>query len=156
MKLVISRATPVSAPRRCYGGAHDDSQLQEMVLQLDDYAQSQPDPAGWLQRLPEQISNPLRREKWLQQLFAAAREQLLLARSALMQGLQIAAQPGGPEQYTDVLMQELEQIELLLDQYTQANDWDALQSAGRFLLATPAGQARRRCRTARNGQTSAQ
>lgn len=109
-----------------YGGTHDDTHLQEIILQLDNFASSHPDPANWLGQLVEQLSDTATREAWQASLSAMARSQLVRTRSALQSALLTANLPDGPTQYLDVLSGELAQVTGVLDGIS-ANDWDGLR-----------------------------
>ncbi len=109
-----------------YGGTHDDIQLQAIILQLDNYASSHPEPSVWLQQLPQALLDPLARRDWLAQLGTVVKDELLVARNALKLALDVASQPDGPEQYQDCLSNELEQVEYVLDS-VPAGAWDQLR-----------------------------
>jgi ATP-dependent helicase/nuclease subunit A len=117
-----------------YGGTHDDGQLQAIILQLDNFAGSHPDPEGWLQRLPQLLSDAQARSQWLSALGDLVRRQLGQARSALLTALDIIRQPDGPLQYLELVSSELQQVELALDG-AAADDWDGLKElAGRIFF----------------------
>jgi ATP-dependent helicase/nuclease subunit A len=109
-----------------YGGTHDDSELQQIILQLDGYASSHADPEGWLQRLPEQLADETAQASWLNSLASLAKQALAEARTALQNALQIAGEPEGPAQYQRLLADELAKVEQALDQATPDN-WDRLR-----------------------------
>ncbi len=110
-----------------YGGSHDDSQLQAIILQLDNYASSHPEPTAWLEQLAQKLTDSATCRKWLAQLGEAAKDELALARTALQSALAIASQPEGPEQYLEHLSSELEQVEFVLDSVA-TGDWDRLRT----------------------------
>lgn len=108
-----------------YGGTHDDSHLQEIMLQLDSFASSHPDPVAWLTLLPELLSDAAARETWLTELAAVVQGRLAQARASLQRALAISAQPDGPAQYLDHLTSELQQVEGAMD--GAGEDWDELR-----------------------------
>ena len=109
-----------------YGGTHGDSQLQEIILQLDRLASSQPDPEAWLEQLPRALEDRASFETWLTQLGSLVKEELLEARNALRSALALASQPDGPAHYCDCLQQELAQVEYVLDS-VPSQAWDQLR-----------------------------
>lgn len=110
-----------------YGGTHDDGQLQAILLQLDSYAGSHPEPSVWLQQLPQALQDSATRQSWLAQLGSAVKEELAVARTSLQTALAIASKPDGPEQYLERLSSELEQVEFVLDS-VPADAWDQLRN----------------------------
>ncbi len=108
-----------------YGGTHDDSHLQEIILQLDNFASSHPDPAGWLSNLPELLGDTEARETWLRELSLLAQNRLAQARACLQRALGIAGLPDGPAQYLDLLCSELQQVESVMD--GAVSEWDELR-----------------------------
>ncbi|NLW17027.1 MAG: helicase-exonuclease AddAB subunit AddA [Firmicutes bacterium] len=115
-----------------YGGSHDDGRLQEIILQLDKLASSQPDPEAWLEQLPQILQDKEVFQDWLGQLGRLVKEELLAARNALRSALAIASQPDGPEQYIDCLQQELLQVEYVLDSVPDYA-WDELRQQVRTI-----------------------
>lgn len=115
-----------------YGGTHDDSHLQEIILQLDNFASSHPDPRGWLTTLPQLLSDASARDAWMDELGVMARSQLIQARASLQAAISLANQPDGPAQYLDLLINELQQLESALDGVI-GKDWNGLRQLARAI-----------------------
>ena len=112
----------------CYGGQHDDTGLQELVLELYKFSRSTPDPGLWLNLLPERFS--LLRETavdelpWFSILKGSIQNELNAVRDILTQAMQISGRPDGPQPYLETLQKDM----LLLNDLVQACavDWDTL------------------------------
>lgn len=118
-----------------YGGRRDDALLQELVLKAYDFARSTPDPAGWLEKLPDSFNIPkdarpgedyFDRLPWVGILKKAVSIGLAGARSELEQALRLARLPGGPQAYLANLAEDLAMLEGLARACTAGTNWSEL------------------------------
>lgn len=105
-----------------YGGRRLDEGLRPLALRLHEFARSLEDPAGWLTRQEELIAESASGEALL-----AAQRVLHRARGRALQGVSLAAQPGGPGGYLPALEADVAVLEGLLA--GSGSGWDALAHA---------------------------
>lgn len=109
-----------------YGGEKDDSYLQDMVLRLWEFSRSTPFPETWLCSLMElyQCSGAsLEKTEWGKLILDWINIQLEGCMEKIMQAIQTAESPGGPEPYTETLKQDLLLVDDLM---AAAQSWDDL------------------------------
>jgi hypothetical protein len=118
-----------------YGGRRDDTLLQELVLKAYDFARSTPDPAFWLEKLPESFNIPKEASPgedyfdqlpWAAVLKKAVSMGLAGAQAELEQALRLARQPGGPQSYLANLAEDLAMVEDLEKACTVSSSWSDL------------------------------
>jgi ATP-dependent helicase/nuclease subunit A len=95
-----------------FSGERSDDAVHSLIQRLHDFARSHPWPAQWLRDTAADFSLPdaesLSRTPWVQSILAEARLTLDGAVSQLLQGREIALQPGGPAPYADNLAADLD------------------------------------------------
>lgn len=100
-----------------FSGERSDDAVHSLIQRLHDYARSHPWPAQWLRdtaadfRVPD--TDSLGRTRWVQSILEEAKLTLAGAASQLIQGREIALQPGGPAPYAESLTADLEMVEAL-------------------------------------------
>lgn len=114
----------------CYGGKRDDTDLQELVLAAYNFARSTPDPAGWLNRLPESFNLAddalFDQLPWCDILKKSLAMELAAALSAIDQSISLACSPGGPSIYLDNLKEDREMIAHLIQKCGADAPWSDL------------------------------
>lgn len=104
--------------RALSGRRGDDGALTALILSLYDYAYTLPRPRAWLKNLAEELAaaaeTPWEEQPWLAAWRAYVERELLLAREKLLTAKKLAARPGGPGRYGDVLAQDLALVEKML------------------------------------------
>lgn len=114
----------------CYGGKRDDTALQELVLAAYSFARSTPDPADWLNKLPESFDLAadalFDQLPWCGILKKSLAMELDTALSAIDQALNLARSPGGPSVYLDNLKEDREMIAGLIRQCGANAPWVSL------------------------------
>lgn len=102
-----------------FSGERTDDAVHALVQRLHDFARSHPWPAQWLRDTAADFSLPdteaLSRTAWVQSILAEAKLTLDGAASQLIQGHEIALQPGGPAPYAENLTADLEMVRALQD-----------------------------------------
>ncbi|WNS43765.1 UvrD-helicase domain-containing protein [Paenibacillus sp. MMS20-IR301] len=102
-----------------FSGERSDDAVHALIQRLHDFARSHPWPAQWLRDTAADFSLPdteaLSRTPWVHSILAEAKLTLSGAISQLLQGREIALQPGGPAPYADNLAADLEMAQGLLD-----------------------------------------
>ncbi|MEK5239160.1 UvrD-helicase domain-containing protein [Paenibacillus sp. FSL L8-0470] len=102
-----------------FSGERTDDAVHALVQRLHDFARSHPWPAQWLRDTAADFSLPdteaLSRTAWVQSILAEAKLTLDGAASQLIQGHEIALQPGGPAPYAESLTADLEMVRALQD-----------------------------------------
>jgi ATP-dependent helicase/nuclease subunit A len=123
----------------CYGGARDDSALQDMVLRLYDFARSTPDPQGWLHSAaaafclsPRTGMEDLPWAGILKQFIACELGAVL---QMIKSAMHLSSRPGGPAAYLETLQNDLGQVQRL-EHYCNCQ-WEELQEAFGNLTFAP-------------------
>lgn len=102
-----------------FSGERTDDAVHALVQRLHDFARSHPWPAQWLRDTAADFSLPdteaLSRTAWVQSILAEAKLTLDGAASQLIQGHEIALQPGGPAPYAENLTADLAMVRALQD-----------------------------------------
>jgi len=121
-----------------YGGARDDTLLQELVLKAYNLACSTFDPDGWLSKLalnfPEPGDTSFKRDyfdqlPWARILKEAVALTLEGASTDIEQALQLCRRPGGPRPYLDNLAEDLQAITDILKECAAGASWSRLHRA---------------------------
>ncbi|NLO20791.1 MAG: helicase-exonuclease AddAB subunit AddA [Syntrophomonadaceae bacterium] len=101
-----------------FGGSKSDEGLLDLIGQAYAFVQSQPEPEAWLQESadrfklsPEEFAD----SPWLQELGRQFVLQLEAARDMLYKALKMSERPGGPAVYTDIIQDEILQLEQLME-----------------------------------------
>ncbi len=117
-----------------YGGNRDDSVLQEIVLELANFAFSNPWPEHWLQKMTTDYSPgaevAIDSLAWTQSILKYLELQLQGCRAKLERALQLASEPGGPEVYQQNLQADIMEVAALQQ---AAASWQTLYQAFRGL-----------------------
>lgn len=93
-----------------YGGNRGDSPLQELVLKVYRFIQSQPNPMEWLwQQINafELSLEELDQSPWGQRIHQAIALRLQGAREMFREALQVSEMPGGPLVYREAILDDL-------------------------------------------------
>lgn len=102
-----------------FSGERSDDAVHALIQRLHDYARSHPWPAQWLRDTAADFSLPdtesLGGTPWVLSILEEAKLTLAGAASQLMQGREIALQPGGPAPYAENLTTDLEMVNALQD-----------------------------------------
>lgn len=106
-----------------FSGERSDDAVHALIQRLHDFARSHPWPAQWLRDTAADFSLPdtdsLSQTPWVQSILEEAKLTLAGAISQLMQGQEIALQPGGPAPYADNLAADLVMVSELMDAVNQ-------------------------------------
>ena len=115
----------------CYGGARGWSALQEIVLNLYEYAQNAPDPHEWLRSSVRSFipspGNNIEDQPWSNDLREFVILELKTALYKIQEASALASTPGGPASYLDTLREDRELLERLLNSCSGA--WEDLACA---------------------------
>lgn len=102
-----------------FSGERSDDAVHALIQRLHDYARSHPWPAQWLRDTAADFSLPdtesLGGTPWVLSILEEAKLTLAGAASQLIQGREIALQPGGPAPYAENLTADLEMVNALQD-----------------------------------------
>ncbi|WP_340004518.1 helicase-exonuclease AddAB subunit AddA [Paenibacillus sp. FSL K6-0276] len=102
-----------------FSGERSDDAVHALIQRLHDYARSHPWPEQWLRDTAADFSLPdtdsLGRTPWVLSILEEAKLTLAGAASQLIQGREIALQPGGPAPYAENLTADLEMVNALQD-----------------------------------------
>lgn len=101
-----------------FGGAREDRPLQDLVLKIYGFIQSQPYPEAWLKEKVEEFSltiEDFNDSSWIRTIKSRIEIQLKGAMDILKDALDIAQKPGGPEVYEEAILSDLGQIRKLYD-----------------------------------------
>lgn len=100
-----------------YSAGTNEKKIEEAILRLYHFSMSYPFPEEWLmERLEDYRAGDvgeLSGKKWFQCALAYIRTVLQECRDRLYQALAIAGSAGGPSQYTETLMEDIELVERL-------------------------------------------
>ncbi len=100
-----------------FSGERSDDAVHALIQRLHDYARSHPWPEQWLRDTAADFSLPdtdsLGRTPWVLSILEEAKLTLAGAASQLIQGREIALQPGGPTPYAENLTTDLEMVNAL-------------------------------------------
>ncbi|QUH18781.1 helicase-exonuclease AddAB subunit AddA [Alkaliphilus sp. B6464] len=96
-----------------FGGTREDRPLQDLVLKVYGFIQSQPYPEAWLKEKVEEFSLSIEGfndSSWIKTIKGRIEIQLKGAIDLLNDALTIAQQPTGPEVYEEAILSDLGQI----------------------------------------------
>ncbi|MFF2909640.1 UvrD-helicase domain-containing protein [Paenibacillus sp. NPDC057934] len=98
-----------------FSGERTDDAVHALIQRLHDFARSHPWPEQWLRETAADFSLPdtesLGHTPWVQSILAEAKLALDGAASQLLQGREIALQPGGPAPYAENLTADLDMVQ---------------------------------------------
>ncbi|MFE4711329.1 UvrD-helicase domain-containing protein [Paenibacillus sp. NPDC056722] len=98
-----------------FSGERTDDAVHALIQRLHDFALSHPWPEQWLRDTAADFSLPdtesLGHTPWVQSILAEAKLALDGAASQLLQGREIALQPGGPAPYAENLTADLDMVQ---------------------------------------------
>ncbi|KUK54736.1 MAG: ATP-dependent helicase/nuclease subunit A [Desulfotomaculum sp. 46_296] len=102
----------------CYGGSRDDSELQELVLRLYDFARSTPDPQHWLKSAAKSfyssVDSALDDLPWVSVLKKYLSCQLKTILQLAANAAELCMKQDGPRGYLDALQDDLVNINELI------------------------------------------
>ncbi len=104
-----------------FGSTKDDKSLQDLVLKVYGFIQSQPNPKEWLKEKVEEFGLPLQKfdeSSWIKTIKNRIEIQLKGAMDLLNDALTIAQHPNGPGVYEEIILSDLAQI---IDLYDNLN-----------------------------------
>lgn len=117
----------------CYGGERNDQLLQDLILHLYNFAQSQVQPEKWLQQAAECFVVPAEQGfddlVWVKVLKENIKLELQKALSHLEMALKYCLKPGGPCVYSEQIQDELLMVHDLINACQKP--WSALANAFR-------------------------
>lgn len=98
-----------------FSGERSDDAVHALIQRLHDFARSHPWPEQWLRDTAADFAQPdtesLAQTPWVRSILAEAELALEGAASQLLQGRDIALQPGGPAPYAENMTADLELVE---------------------------------------------
>ncbi|SDK95192.1 helicase-exonuclease AddAB subunit AddA [Natronincola ferrireducens] len=100
-----------------FGGRREDTPLQDLILKVYYFIQSQPKPYGWLKEQAEAFNIDLQgfeESLWVKTIKEGIQISLKGAMDLLKEAEEICNKPGGPYKYLDAIQDDMLQIEGLL------------------------------------------
>jgi ATP-dependent helicase/nuclease subunit A len=120
--------TPFIRLVECYGGNRDDSNLQEMVLNLYEFARSNPWPEQWLKDVAQYFNvgegEDIDSLPWIQNIKLGLKLELEGVADTLQSALKLTCVPGGPQPYQDNIREDISLVRELLEMCK--GPWDSL------------------------------
>ncbi|HZK37737.1 MAG TPA: UvrD-helicase domain-containing protein, partial [Clostridia bacterium] len=101
-----------------FGGTKEDRPLQDLVLRVHGFIQSQPYPETWLREKVENFAlsiEDFNDSNWVKTIKDRINIRLKGAMDFLNDALIIARKPGGPKSYEDAILSDIDQISRLHD-----------------------------------------
>jgi len=99
-----------------FGGNREDAKLQELMLSMYGFIQSQPYPLEWLEQSVESLNvgaDDIEGTSWGRTIAESFRSELEGAMDILRQAGSICALPGGPSEYAATLQADMENVAAL-------------------------------------------
>lgn len=123
LESVMESAYEKAAPEflgliEMFASGKSDQGFRDLVLQMYEFVQSQPQPWRWLEESLQAYARDaagLAQSPWLQSLMETAAVQISAARDRFAEALQICRQPDGPASYIEALEQEIQTAEALTE-----------------------------------------
>lgn len=113
-----------------FGTDRDDQPLMEQVLRLYEFAISQVHPSAWLEQLPQAYLwssvDDLVQSPWGQAVRQGLLDKVEEGITLLERASQLASQPGGPLQYSEILMDDLSRFKIL-QRTVNEGTWDEVE-----------------------------
>jgi ATP-dependent helicase/nuclease subunit A len=115
----------------CYAGNRDDKYLQDMVLNLYNFGQSNPNPEAWLKKMTEKFLVPenidFSRTPWGEVLLEALELELQDMEHKLREAVGLLQASTGLDRYLPVFQEEYNFMQSLAQQFTpNLPQWDKL------------------------------
>ncbi|AFS78914.1 ATP-dependent helicase/deoxyribonuclease, subunit A [Gottschalkia acidurici 9a] len=110
-----------------FSGNKSDIKIEELVLSIYLFIQSQPYPYKWLKESVEMFNmdrNELNESTWIQTIKEDINTKLKGAKNIIEEAIAISKQAGGPEPYLEALNQDLidiEKLESMIEDYVLGN-----------------------------------
>lgn len=110
-----------------YATGKSDGGIEDYILQVDTFSQSNPFPGEWLNRCREELlgleEGEWQASPWIDFLIRDVKTQLSELSEQMESAMEVCREKGGPEKYLPTLNEELEMIRKLLG----TKDYDSLQ-----------------------------
>ena len=123
----------------CYASGKTDEGIEDLILNLADFASSYPWPEEWLENCVREYEITTREELeaagWMQYLMDEVRKNLQSVRMQQERTLQLLEEPGAPVLYEPMLQSDLEQTKLLLKCQTYEQLQKAFSGIGFAILS---------------------
>lgn len=123
---------PLARLADVFGGERSDEPLHRLVLELHEFADSNPWPAHWLGHMAGQFrganAESLLQSLWVKSLMGDTMLQLQGTIYMLRSALRLAQEPGGPAPYIDTMIAEIDGLEKVEDAF-RTGGWAEWQSA---------------------------
>lgn len=121
VEAVLEAAYEQAAPEfsgliEMFAPGKSDQGFRDLLLQMYDFVQSQPQPWLWLQTHTDRYqldADALADSPWVKVLMESAQVQIEAARERFMEAIEVCSQPGGPEQYVKSLQEDVRITEAL-------------------------------------------
>ncbi|WP_026476628.1 helicase-exonuclease AddAB subunit AddA [Alkaliphilus transvaalensis] len=100
-----------------FGGNREDIPLQELVLKIFRFIQSQPKPYLWLQEKCHDFNMTIENfedSSWGNTIKKSILIRLIGAKDALLEAREICQKPSGPDCYMEAVLDDLQQVEALM------------------------------------------
>ena len=123
---------PLALLADVFGGERSDEPLHRLVLELHEFAGSNPWPTHWLRSMAGQFrgadADGLLQSLWVKSLMSDTMLQLQGTIYMLRSALRLAQEPGGPAPYIETLLAEIDGLENVADAF-RTGGWPEWQSA---------------------------
>lgn len=135
----------------CYGGNRDDQALQNMVLNLFNFIQSDPWPERWLQEMTSSFNLPVMQDlgetSWGEVLLRASELELQGLKKMMEKAIEIIGDAQGLDMYFPVFQDEKTRIDELLSlcKPKKPGRWDALYNELRNFCFAKLPRAGKEC-----------
>jgi len=96
-----------------FSSSRDDTPFRDLILQVYDFIQSQPEPLNWLKDKIQMFagdSGQFTQSKWAGEVDRIIQQQLQAAEQLIKTAQAKSSMPGGPKRYLDTLQTDLQQI----------------------------------------------
>lgn len=123
---------PLALLADVFGGERSDEPLHRLVLELHEFAGSNPWPTHWLRSMAGQFrgadADGLLQSLWVKSLMSDTMLQLQGTIYMLRSALRLAQEPGGPAPYIETLLAEIDGLENVADAF-RGGGWPEWQAA---------------------------
>lgn len=113
-----------------FSGDRSDTEVENMILDIYQFAVQNPWPNFWLDELADVYNIPEEWSEadfaWLQAMKKEAKSQLQAIQEEMQEALRIAMEPDGPYQYVETVEADLKEMQTALD--LAESSWDDLQA----------------------------
>jgi len=100
-----------------FGGSKSDLGLLDLIGRTHAFVQSQPEPEKWLRESAEHFAMSLEEfthSPWMQEVARQSAGQLEASQDMLRKALTMCEKPGGPAEYVDIILKDIELMEELM------------------------------------------